>query len=414
MEKRLILLVLLLGWVTQIFGQSPLTILFEEELTHLMSPPARFINFTFKYNNDTIYYSGQPYHINPPEGFDPLNSAFGFIQFTDNGWNAIPSQTIFFIDNYDSETPELYVDQNFDLDFNNEKAYDFSDSSNVIVELMHKHSNSTKVKVGLNHIVFKDKAQESQTESYASHEIPVAVNNEFLPALFWITETRYNYKLSVGSGFIGLKDFNNNGKFNDIDDQILIADSVGRKINDRNQIYRYDIGKDSIIGFQGQDYLILIVDSLGNYLTLELAKGEKTLSGHTLLKKGVSLPNFEFTLFSNEKTSWESIKPHDKFILIDFWGTWCKPCLTQIPKLKTLKRKYQEKLEILSLAYQDNHEKAIEYVSKNDLDWVHGFANDTIIDRFQVSNFPYYILVDNNGVIQLVNTNLDEIEEIIR
>ncbi|MEN8248478.1 MAG: TlpA disulfide reductase family protein [Bacteroidota bacterium] len=414
MKSRFSLLFFFIYYSSILYGQSPMTILLENELTHLMDPPAKFIIFTFKYRSDTVYYNEQSYLIKPPKESNLSNSAFGFLQFAEHGWNNIPSQTIFYIDNYDSETPKFYIDENFDLDFNNEKVYDFPENSNIILELKHNHFTDTKVKVGLDHILFKDEEHKARTQSYANHKIPFAINNEFLSARFWLTETRYNYKLSVDSNYIGLKDFNNNGRFNDIDDQILIADSVGGKINDRNQVYRYNIGKDSVITFHGQDMGLVDIDSLGNFIILELLNEHSFTSKQILLKKGMSMPDFEFTLFNNEKTTWEKTGALNKFVLIDFWGTWCKPCLTQSQDLKKIKDKYSNKLEILGLAYQDNRDRAISYVNKNKLDWIHGFANKSLISQFQILNFPYYILVNPNGEIVSVNSYLTEIEQLIK
>jgi thiol-disulfide isomerase/thioredoxin len=397
---------------SQVLSQEYLTtIYFHDSLINLREPPSSFVVFTYKYKSDTVYYSGLPYLIKPPSNYKQ-NGAFGFIQFEEHGWKSIPSHTLFFIDNYSSESPSIYFDQNFNLDFSDDIQFRLTDIDGAEVELVNKDNKNIKVKTKLNKIVFKDKIQENRVESFANHDIPISINNELLPARYWITELRYNYKSAKGFEDLGLMDWNNNGRFNDYKyDKILVSDSIGKKVNDRNNVFRFDLGKDSVINFRGTKYSVIEIDSMGSYLTLKQTKNQSLKTGLIVLRNGITMPNFEYRSYDNQQLTWEKVRPKDKYILIDFWGTWCNPCLSQTSDLIKLKKEHIEKLEILGLAYQENKQKAIEYVKEKKLDWMQGFASESLVTQFQIVNFPYYVLMDSQGTILSVNENLKEIEK---
>lgn len=90
-----------------------------------------------------------------------------------------------------------------------------------------------------------------------------------------------------------------------------------------------------------------------------------------------------------------------KFYLIDFWGSWCGPCMADIPDLKKLKGEFPNDLEILGIA-QDKDEPWRRAIKSNDLNWAHilnGTGDNDFVSRLNVTGFPTKILVDPNGKI---------------
>lgn len=95
-----------------------------------------------------------------------------------------------------------------------------------------------------------------------------------------------------------------------------------------------------------------------------------------------------------------------ELLLLDFWGTWCAPCMELTPNLKELSKKYESKLNIVSLAYQEDLKPVQEYVTQNNLDWFNGiivkgntktfYEKKRIIRELRVKSFPTFILVDKD------------------
>ena len=120
-------------------------------------------------------------------------------------------------------------------------------------------------------------------------------------------------------------------------------------------------------------------------------------------------PEFSFTTMSGEFVSLKDLK--GKTLLLDFWGTWCGPCLMATPTLVNLYRKFSkpssdgtpaafEMLGISSDARQDEA-KLREYVGKNSMLWPqHHDASRAIHRMFDITSFPTYFVIDAEGIIR--------------
>jgi thiol-disulfide isomerase/thioredoxin len=134
-------------------------------------------------------------------------------------------------------------------------------------------------------------------------------------------------------------------------------------------------------------------------------------------KLNMKAPDFCKNSLDNEPVCLKDMP--EKYILIDFWGTWCTPCIKAIPDLKKVRKKYKtENLEIISLAYDTDIEKVKSYVKENNMDWTHVFqkrteqSKDNLTSLFDVSSYPTLILVDSKGFIVERGSGTDYIKKI--
>ncbi len=93
-----------------------------------------------------------------------------------------------------------------------------------------------------------------------------------------------------------------------------------------------------------------------------------------------------------------------KTVLLDFWGTWCPPCLAATPDLVKLQRKFAGDgfLMVGVSSDQASQETAVrEYVAKNKMDWPQNIdLTRQVHNAFQVRVFPTYIVIDREGIIR--------------
>lgn len=121
------------------------------------------------------------------------------------------------------------------------------------------------------------------------------------------------------------------------------------------------------------------------------------------------------TFFLNRNKSYNLKFPKHKFTLLHFWGTWCEPCVAELPILNALVETYKDKLDCINIAYEENvNFKKLEtfyeiypFLSNNiTIQQPSPFAeNNTVVRKLKVSIFPTYMVIDKNGVIIYRTTN---------
>jgi len=122
-------------------------------------------------------------------------------------------------------------------------------------------------------------------------------------------------------------------------------------------------------------------------------------------KEGEKLNNYSIVDLKGNNVFLKKIA-NKKLLMLDFWGTWCAPCMELTPNLKKVSKKYKSKLNIASLAYQEDVKPVQEYVTQNNLDWFNGiiakghpktfYEKTKIIRELRVKSFPTFILVDED------------------
>jgi len=99
-----------------------------------------------------------------------------------------------------------------------------------------------------------------------------------------------------------------------------------------------------------------------------------------------------------------------KYVVLDFWGSWCTWCIKGFPKLKEYYAKYKDRLEIVGIDCNDTAEKWVAAVKKHNVPWLHVRSEDGIAEqKFRVKGFPYKVLISPEGTV--LNAYLGETEE---
>lgn len=156
----------------------------------------------------------------------------------------------------------------------------------------------------------------------------------------------------------------------------------------------------------------------------ELAKGNDTFRYYLLdidpdvmVKVGKTVPPFEVELLSEDKVLTDG-DFRGKYVLIDFWATWCSPCRAEMPYLHKAYEKYKDKnFEILSLSFDGKMEDVLKYREGQwKMPWLHSFIEGNfrsqIAKDFSVIGIPKPILIDPDGKILAVSDGLrhDELD----
>jgi len=114
---------------------------------------------------------------------------------------------------------------------------------------------------------------------------------------------------------------------------------------------------------------------------------------------GVEAPDFTLKDLEGKPLSLKSLR--GKYVILDFWGSWCVWCIRGIPQMKEYYQKYAGKFEILGIDCNDTDEKWRDAVKKHELPWLHVYnpRESNVLEDYGIQGFPTKIIVGPDGKI---------------
>jgi len=167
---------------------------------------------------------------------------------------------------------------------------------------------------------------------------------------------------------------------------------------------------------RGNEYLRanneLLVFHVGDrYLltkALDLVKGDVVLQScppaayRTFeLTAGAELPDFTFTDFSGKQRMLSEFR--GKYVLLDFWATWCSPCVHDLPHLREVYERFHGRgFEIIGMNGDEDEARARKMIAEKDLLWTqatYGSIRPFLERSFRIRAWPTYVLLDRAGKV---------------
>lgn len=188
---------------------------------------------------------------------------------------------------------------------------------------------------------------------------------------------------------------------------ILLIDSVGK---DKKADEKSLTSSTEFISINNSLYLNKGVNFNKNVLVLEKVNTNQNQIEST--KVGFKAISFKGEDFKTKKI----IKTADykgKYLLIDFWGTWCKPCIQELPNLKEIyDNTDRTKFEIIGIAVNSTSEALNKMMDKNSITWpqIVSDSKNRINDIYGISNYPTTFIVDPTGTIIEKNLKGNELK----
>ncbi|MBP0903568.1 TlpA family protein disulfide reductase [Mariniflexile gromovii] len=176
--------------------------------------------------------------------------------------------------------------------------------------------------------------------------------------------------------------------------QLVLNEMVNERLNRYDATY-YENNQTTINNIIKEDFLIAPLKA--HYLETKNKIANPTLA------KNITINN---VTDKSVKNIWEKIlaEGKGKVIYLDCWGTWCAPCIKELPNSKKMMENYKGKnVEFVYLSFKSDKKSWTNVLSENKLEGKHYFLNDAQSTAFanllNINSYPTYIIIDKEGKI---------------
>lgn len=120
------------------------------------------------------------------------------------------------------------------------------------------------------------------------------------------------------------------------------------------------------------------------------------------IQPGNIAPDFTLKDINGNDLTLSSLR--GRYVILDFWGSWCGWCIKGMPKMKEYYAKYKGKIEIVGIDCNDTEAKWKAAVEKHQLPWLHVIsrADDHINEKYAIKGYPTKIIINPDGSINKV------------
>ena len=111
-------------------------------------------------------------------------------------------------------------------------------------------------------------------------------------------------------------------------------------------------------------------------------------------------PDFTFTdLVTGKTTKLSDLR--DKPVYLNFWATWCPPCVKELPHIQSKYEQYKDRIHFLAISVDSEQEAPAQFISSKGYTFTVGYGNEREISRaYNIEAIPASYIIGTDGTIK--------------
>ena len=370
--------------------------------------PVRLDHYQFTYQ-DTVHTVVLPPHM------DPDSAAIADEYNRSNPSGQYPTVAWYLIYPYQSARPTLYIDTTDSFDFASAPAFHFlPQDTSWITETARKDDPNCLVVGQFEPPAYGGKLTKADVEKHFGQSGSLNRNNENIDADYWLRRNRRNFRYG---GFthndvdyrIAVYDYTYNGRYTDPEDRVLI--NVSGPLSEELSEDAYDYIPGTVIGAGGQAFRVADLATCGESITLVPVD---TVYNRNGLRVGGRLADLDETLDLGDGADFRKFRPEKEYLLLDFWGSWCGPCMAAIPAVREFYAEYSDRVQLIGMNLGDTEDAIAALREKHDMVWSSYRVTDPQATYLGVDGYPTYLLLSREGELLLSSSRLSDVVQRIQ
>ncbi|WP_430412899.1 TlpA family protein disulfide reductase [Kordia sp.] len=145
---------------------------------------------------------------------------------------------------------------------------------------------------------------------------------------------------------------------------------------------------------------LIIFTPVGTFVKVQLGKLYVLVSNPTTIEEEnrETISDFNWNLVDGQGESVNFKEMEGEVILVNFWATWCPPCIAEMPNLNALHTDYKDKIRFVFVA-NDNEKRVNAYLKKNEYDLPVYYTKGNEPKELSSPSIPTTYLIDDQGNI---------------
>lgn len=166
---------------------------------------------------------------------------------------------------------------------------------------------------------------------------------------------------------------------------------------------------------KGEAYLAQLLKEFPDTKPAEMLREQEAAKKiRESLVEGAKFPDFEVQDLDGKPLSIAAYK--GKVVLVDFWATWCGPCVAELPNvLKAYEKHHAAGFEIVGISLDSDRAKLDKFIKDKNMPWQQFFDgqgwNNKLSTKYGVNSIPATYLLDGNGMILAKNLRGEALEQ---